>query len=122
MVSWLKKTFGRTVYLMDENVKMSQSDIDKLIGCIVINSTDKFKKGTDDRVLTKASKENGWVIVTKDIRMALRSLEDGVPVLFVSDEFKSISYLTANIYGRRKYPRMFDYIHKRFAFTPKEKE
>ena len=116
MVSWFKTI----TYLMDENVKMSVSDIIKLGGCNIINSTDKFPKGTPDEVLTEASKENGWVIVTKDIRMALRSLQDGVPVVFISDDFNNISYLTANLYGRRKYPKMFDYIHKRFGFTSKE--
>ena len=103
-------------YLMDENVKMSIIDIERL-GLDIINSTDKFPKGTDDAVLTKASKKNNWIIVTKDIRMALRSLQDGVEVIFVSDDFKNISYLTTNLYGRNKYPKMFDYLSKRFGFS-----
>ncbi len=102
---------------MDENVKMSVEDILDLKCSIVINSTDQFPKGTPDEVLTKASKENNWIIITKDIRMALRSLIDDVPVIYISDDFKNISYLNVRIYGRSHYPEMFDYIHKRFGFS-----
>lgn len=102
---------------MDENVKMSVEDIGELNSSIVINSTDQFPKGTPDEVLTRASKDNGWIIITKDIRMALRSLKDRVPVIYVSDEFNDISYLTANLYGREEYPEMFDYIKNRFGFS-----
>ena len=112
-MDWLKKP----TYIMDENVKMSISDIDKLSDCDVINSTDKFPKGTDDKILTRASKENGWIMVTKDIRMALRSLEDHVPVIYISDDSKTISYMKVDIYKRKKYPAMFDYLSKRFAFS-----
>ena len=102
---------------MDENVKMSVEDIMLLKGCTVINSTDQFPKGTIDEVLTKASKENEWIIVTKDIRMALRSLIDDVPVIYISDDFKTISYLSVRIYERKHYSEMFDYIKKRFDFN-----
>ena len=108
---------------MDENVKMSVEDIIKCKDSIIINSTDQFPKGTDDEKLTRASKENGWTIVTKDIRMALRSLIDDVPVIYISDDFRTISYLNVRIYGRSHYPEMFDYIQKRFDFTaPKTEE
>lgn len=102
---------------MDENVKMSISDIDRMRSCNVINSTDKYPKGTADEILTMASKQNDWIIVTKDIRMALRSLIDKVPVIYISDDFKTISYLNVRIYGRDNYPEMYDYIHGRFGFN-----
>ena len=106
----------KVTYLMDENVKMSIEDIEKMKECVIINSTDKFSKGTIDDVLTKASKKNGWVIVTKDIRMALRSLEDGVSVVYVSDEHSTISYLNVSIYESKYYSEMFEYLKKRFEF------
>jgi hypothetical protein len=107
----------RNTYLMDENVRMSTTDIEKLGNCNIINSTDRFRTGEDDAILTKASKKFGWVIVTKDIRMALRSLEDGVPVIYISDEFNNISYLTAKSHGRNEYESMYNYLHKRFGFN-----
>lgn len=106
----------KKTYLMDENVKMSVEDIMELKGCMVINSTDQFPKGTVDEILTEASKENDWIIVTKDIRMALRSLIDNVPVIYISDDFKTISYLSVSIYERKHYAEMFDYLQKRFDF------
>jgi len=111
----------RKIYLMDENVKMSSSDISKFSDCKIINSTDMFREGEDDAVLTKESKKQGWVIVTKDIRMALRSLEDGVPVVYISDEFNNISYLTASLYGKNRYMAMYEYLHKRFGIAQKWK-
>ena len=105
---------------MDENVKMTVDDVVRLKKCVVINSTDQFPKGTPDEVLTEASKENDWIIVTKDIRMALRSLMDNVPVIYISDEFKTISYLSVSIYERKHYADMFDYLYKRFEFNQKE--
>lgn len=110
----------RNIYLMDENVKMSVGDIEKLSSCDIINSTDKFPKGTRDEILTEASKENDWIIVTKDIRMALRSLQDNVPVIYISDKFRSISFLSVSIYGRARFPEMFDYIEKRFGYKAKQ--
>ncbi len=101
---------------MDENVKMSVSDIEKLTKCVVINSTDRFPQGTLDEILTKASKDNNWIIVTKDIRMALRSLMDNVPVIYISDDFKTVSYLSVSLYGRKEFPEMFDYIQDRFGY------
>lgn len=105
---------------MDENVKMSVEDIVELKNSVVINSTDQFPKGTDDEILTKVAKKNDWVIVTKDIRMALRSLQDGVSVIYISDDFKTVSYLNVRIYGRSHYPEMFDYIQKRYGYSTNE--
>lgn len=101
---------------MDENVKMSIGDIEKLTKCTIINSTDKFLQGTPDEILTKASKENNWIIVTKDIRMALRSLMDNVPIIYISDDFKTISYLSVRLYDQKHFPEMFEYIQKRFGY------
>lgn len=102
--------------MMDENVKMTDEDIAKFPNCVVLNSTNYFNKGASDELLTTLAKKKGWTIVTKDIRMALRSLIVDVPILYVSDEFKQIYYLTVDLYGRNHYPEMFDYIQKRFHY------
>lgn len=101
---------------MDENIKMSDIDVKSLDEC-VINSTSIFPKGTKDEVLTKHAKKKGWVIVTKDIRFALRSLVDDVPVIYISDDFQTISFLKVSINNPRNYKSMFDYLGKRFGFT-----
>lgn len=106
----------KPIFLMDENVKMSDEDVALMEESIIINSTDKFKKGEADEILTFFSKKHGWIIVTKDIRMALRSLIDGVPVLFVSDDFKSIQLLTSKTIHPSQYKEMYDYIHARFKY------
>ena len=100
---------------MDENVKMSDVDIWQLRNCHVINSTERFHKGTSDEILTSHAKREGWVIVTKDIRMALRSLIEAVPVIYISDD-ETISFLHVQLYGRDQYPEMHDYLKKRFGF------
>lgn len=101
---------------MDENVKMSESDVKKIKSCTVINSTDIFPKGTPDEKLTLRAKKEKWIIVTKDIRMAFRSIKDHVPVIFISDELGTAEYITARNHGRRKFPEMFDYIYDRFGY------
>ncbi len=106
----------KRIYLMDENVKMSEIDIDRLKNCTVINSTEKFKKGTSDDVLMSWAKKEGWVIVTKDIRMALRSLIDAVPVIYANDGSQTISFLHVQLYGRSRYPEMYEYLKKRFGY------
>lgn len=105
---------------MDENVKMSEIDVVTLKNCNILNSTDRFKKGTLDENLTYWAKKEGWVIVTKDIRMALRSLIDAVPVIYVSDDDDTISFLHVQLYGRDQYPEMYDYLNKRFGCHEKE--
>jgi len=111
---WHKKP--ERIYLMDENSKMSLVDKWQLKKCEVINSTDRFKKGTKDETLTFWAKKEGWVIVTKDIRLALRSLMDVVPVIYISDDDNTISFLHVQLYGRDQYPEMYDYINKRFGY------
>ena len=101
---------------MDENVKMSDVDIWQLRRCKVINSTEKFHKGTSDEILTSHAKREGWVIVTKDIRMALRSLIEAVPVVYVSDEDETISFLHVQLYESDQYPEMYEYLRKRFGY------
>ena len=112
-INWGKKN----TYFIDENMKLSDKDIKKLNKCNIINSTNLYPEGTPDEVLTAEAKNNGWIIVTKDIRMALRSLQDNVPVIYISDYFKTISYLSVSIYGRSKYPEMFDFIQERFGYS-----
>lgn len=100
---------------MDENVRMSEVDILNLKNCNIINSTTKFEKGTSDEILTAWAKKEGCVIVTKDIRMTLRSLIDAVPVIYVVDN-KTTSFLHVQLYGRDKYTEMYEYLKKRFGY------
>lgn len=106
---------------MDENVKMSEIDIDRLKNCNIINSTDRFRKGTSDDVLMTWAKKEDWVIVTKDIRMALRSLIDAVPVIYANDGSQTISFLHVQLYGREQYPEMHEYLKKRFIYDKSTK-
>lgn len=108
---------SETTYLIDENVMMSDDDILKFNHSKIVNSLDFFGKGTPDEKITGLAKENGWVVVTKDIRMALRSLIDMVPVIFISDYFKSTHLLTAISHSSEEYPEMFDYIKRRFEYS-----
>ena len=108
--------FRRTrTYLIDENVRISSIDIQKIKKSNIINSTDVFRKGERDEKLTAMAKDKGWVIVTRDVRMALRSLIDGVPVIFINDDYKTVSYVTSKIHGKRKYPDMFEYIREKLG-------
>ena len=108
--------FRRTrTYLIDENVKISSIDIQKIKKSVIINSTDIFRKGELDEKLTAMAKDKGWVIVTRDVRMALRSLIDGVPTVFINDDYKTVSYVTSKIHGRGKYRDMFEYIRERLG-------
>jgi len=108
--------FKRTrTYLIDENVRISSIDIQKIKKSNIINSTDVFRKGERDEKLTAMAKDKGWVIVTRDVRMALRSLIDGVPVIFINDDYKTVSYVTSKIHGKRKYPDMFEYIREKLG-------
>jgi uncharacterized protein with PIN domain len=97
-------------------VKISSIDIKKMNKSKVINSTDIFRKGERDEKLTDMAKKKGWIIVTRDIRMALRSLIDCVPIIFINDDYKTISYITSKSHGVKKYPDMFDYINERFGY------
>lgn len=109
--------FRRTkTYLIDENVKISSIDIQKMNKSKVINSTDIFRKGEPDEKLTAMAKEKGWIIITRDIRMALRSLIDGVPIIFINDDYETITYVTSKSHGKKKYPDMFEYINERFGY------
>lgn len=109
--------FRRTkTYLIDENVKISSIDIQKIDKSKVINSTDIFRKGEPDEKLTAMAKEKGWIIVTRDIRMALRSLIDGVPIIFINDDYKTVSYVTSKNHSKNKYKDMFNYINERFGY------
>ncbi len=107
-MSWENET-----YFIDENMKISNRDIEK-INCDVINCTDIFQEGTPDEELIKKCKKNNWIMVSRDIRMALKSLQEGIPVIFISDDLKNISYLTANS-DVKKHGKIHRYLSKRFG-------
>ena len=109
--------FKRTrTYLIDENVKISSIDIQKIKKSNIINSTDVFRKGELDEKLTAMAKDKGWTIITRDIRMALRCLIDEVPIVFINDDYKTVSYVTSKNHGKNKYKDIFNYINGRFGY------
>lgn len=103
-------------FLIDENIKMSQTDLGLFPKGNVVNSTDYADKGTSDIKLINIAKKLGWVVVTKDIRMAVRSLFADVPTIYISDEFKSVSLLAVDLYGERFYPEMFEFIREKYGY------
>ena len=107
---------SKTTYLIDENIKISDIDMGKLRGCVIINSTDIFKKGAPDELLTDHAKAMGYIIVTKDIRMALRSLKDGVGVIFISDDSKTIEFLTVSKHKIGEFAEIHSYLSDRFNY------
>lgn len=101
-------------YLIDENVKISPQDAMLFEESVITNSVDYYQHGTPDHILTKRAKKEGLIIVTKDIRMALRSLKDGVGVIFITNDGKEIDYLTVLNHDVSEYKEMHDYLYKRF--------
>jgi rRNA-processing protein FCF1 len=100
-------------YLIDENCKVSPIDIRLLKECDIINSADIFRIGEKDEILTKRAKKERWVIVTQDIRMALRSLKDGVGVIFIDED--GVNYLTVEKHDIKEFKEMHDYLYNRFV-------
>lgn len=100
-------------FLIDENIKISPIDIRLLKECDIINSTDLYRHGTKDEILTKRAKRDGLIIVTKDIRMTLRSLKDGVGVIFIDE--KGVEYLTVEKHKIKEFKEMHNYLYNRFV-------
>jgi len=100
-------------YLIDENCKISPVDIRLLVDCDIINSTDVFRIGIKDEVITRKARLEGMIIVTQDIRMALRSLKDGVGVIFIDES--GVEYLTVEKHDIKEFKEMYKYLHNRFV-------
>ena len=100
-------------YLIDENCKISPVDIRLLVDCDIINSTDVFRIGIKDEVITRKAKLKGMIIVTQDIRMALRSLKDGVGVIFIDED--GVNYLTVEKHSIKEFKEMHKYLYNRFV-------
>lgn len=102
-------------FLIDENIKISPIDSMTLNdSMIIINSTDLYRHGTKDEILTKRAKLDELTIVTMDIRMALRSLKEGVEVIFI-EVGGEVSYLSAIKHDKSEFIEMYDYLTKRFS-------
>lgn len=115
----LKWRFKPKGYLIDENTRLSDEDLNELSHMKIMNSTDKFKKGTNDKLLIEWVKMTGWVLVTKDIRMAIRALMEACPVLLVNEDFKLIALIEAKIHDERIYKDLHNYLSKRYGFKQK---
>ena len=103
-------------FLIDENTSMTEEDLAKFPHYKLMNSRKKFKRGTDDKLLIQWVKDTGWVLVTKDIRMAIRALMEGAPVLMINEDFKLISLMETKIHSLKDYKGLFDYFVKRYEF------
>ena len=67
-------------FLLDECVQIKNKKLRKQLG--YVNSKDIAKEGiSDDKLLEKALKKN-LTIITKDIRFALKSVLQGIEVVF----------------------------------------
>jgi len=117
IMGWLhKKGWEPKGFMIDENTKMSDDDINNLSHMKIMNSTRKFKKGTPDKLLIQWVKDTGWVLVTKDIRMAIRALMEGCPVLMINEDFKLISLMETNIHTVNSYKELHKYFSNRYDF------
>ncbi len=111
-----KKEWKPKGFMIDENTKMSDEDINDLSHMRIMNSTRKFKKGTPDKLLIQWVKDTGWVLVTKDIRMAIRALMEACPVLMINEDFKLISLMETKIHAVDSYKELHDYFSDRYDF------
>ncbi len=105
-------------FLIDENTSMTDEDIALFPKIRIMNSRKKFKKGTDDSLLIQWVKDTGWILVTKDIRMAIRALMEGAPVMMINEDFKMISLMETKIHPVKEYKELFDYLTNRYEFKP----
>lgn len=103
-------------FLVDENTAMTDEDIAMFPKIRLMNSRKKFKRGTDDTLLIEWVKQTGWVLVTKDIRMGIRALMEGAPVMMINEDFKIISLMETKIHPSKEYKELFDYFIKRYEF------
>lgn len=103
-------------FLIDENTAMANEDIEMFPQLKIMNSKKKFKRGTDDRLLIQWVKDSGWVLVTKDIRMAIRALMEGTPVLMINEDYKIISLMETKVHPIKEYKELFNYFVKRYEF------
>jgi len=103
-------------FLIDENTSMTDEDLAMFPKLRMMNSRKKFKRGTDDNLLIQWVKQTGWILVTKDIRMAIRALMEGAPVMLINEEFKLISLMETKIHPVKEYKELFDYFIKRYEF------
>jgi len=109
-----KRGFKPKGYLIDENTRLTDDDLEGLKQLRIINSTDKFKKGTKDELLIEWVKMTGWVLVTKDIRMAIRGLMEACPVLLINEDFGIIALMETRIHNIEIYKDLHKYLTKRY--------
>lgn len=76
-----------------------------------MNSRVLYGGGAPDEVLIRGAKDGSMIIVTRDIRMALRSLKHGVGVILV--ECGDVTYLTAHKHEVEEFKGLYKYLRKR---------
>jgi len=103
-------------FLIDENTTMTDEDMEIFPEFRIMNSKKKFKHGTDDKLLIQWVKESGWVLVTKDIRMGIKALMEGAPVLMINEDLKIISLMETKVHPIKEYKGLFDYFVTRYEF------
>ncbi len=95
---------------------MTEEDVQMFPKLRLMNSRKKFRRGTDDKLLIEWVKQTGWILVTKDIRMAIRALMEGCPVMMINEDFKIISLMETKIHPTKEYKELFDYFIQRYGF------
>jgi len=66
-------------YLLDENLQTK----DDTFSTSHVNLKDILPTGTPDRTVLKYARQLGFIIVTRDIRMALNAIIMSQPVVFI---------------------------------------
>jgi hypothetical protein len=115
-----KRGFNPKGYLIDENTRLKSEDLEQLKHMRIMNSTDKFKKGTKDELLIEWVKMTGWVLVTKDIRMAIRGLMEACPVLLVNEDFGIIALMETRVHDVQIYKDLHKYLSERYGIIRQE--
>ena len=103
-------------FLIDENTSMTDEDIAMFPKLRLMNSRKKFKRGTDDKLLIQWVKETGWVLVTKDIRMAIRALMEGAHVMMINEDYNIISLMQTKVHPVKEYEELRKYFVERYGF------
>ena len=71
-------------FLVDENVSKPDKFIEK--NPMFVNVTRVIRRGADDSEILQKAKSEDYVIITKDIRLALRALIYGIGIRYFDEE------------------------------------
>ena len=81
-------------YLFDENCSVSNKFLEKHPGCQ--NVKYHIAEGVKDETILQQTNKNEFVIVTKDIELALDALIEGFKIIYHDEETHQNSFLQAS--------------------------